>query len=165
MKHLWSPWRMTYIESTPADSGCIFCDRLEEENGPENLILYRGQQSYVILNRYPYTNGHMMVVPFQHVESLEALDECTLTELMKLTTQGIRVLRHVYGAESFNVGINIGEAAGAGVADHVHIHIVPRWSGDTNFMSTTAGIRVHPEALEKTYTRIKLGWQDLDLKN
>jgi ATP adenylyltransferase len=155
---------MDYIESTQRDSGCIFCDRAKEENGPDNLILYRGQQTYVILNRYPYTNGHMMVVPFQHVESLESLDEDSLSELMLQTTQAIRVLRHVYGAESFNVGINIGEAAGAGVADHVHIHIVPRWSGDTNFMSTTAGTRVLPEALEQTYARIKLGWQDLDLK-
>lgn len=164
MKHLWSPWRMAYIESTPSESGCIFCDRLEEEDGPENLILYRGKQSFVILNRYPYTNGHMMVVPYQHVPSLEKLDESTLTELMLLTNQTIAALRLVYYAESFNIGINIGEPAGAGVADHVHIHVVPRWSGDTNFMSTTAGTRVLPEALEQTYTRITAGWKELDLK-
>jgi len=164
MKHLWSPWRMTYIESTPADSGCIFCDRLEEEDGSENLILFRGKTAFVILNRYPYTNGHIMVVPYQHVRSLETLNKTTLTELMLLTNQTIRVLRHVYGAEAFNLGINIGEPAGAGVADHVHIHIVPRWLGDTNFMSTTAGTRVLPETLEQTYARINAGWKELDYK-
>jgi ATP adenylyltransferase len=164
MKHLWSPWRMDYIESTQSDSGCIFCDRLEEDDSPENLILYRGKKSFVILNRYPYTNGHTMVVPYQHVPSLEMLDESTLTELMLLTNQTIRTLRHVYCAESFNIGVNIGVPAGAGVADHVHIHVVPRWSGDTNFMSTTAGTRVLPEALEQTYARIKAGWKELDLK-
>lgn len=154
---------MAYIESTSADSRCIFCGHLDEKDGPENLILHRGKQSFIILNRYPYTNGHMMVVPYQHVASLESLDESTLNELMQLTNQTIRALRHVYGAEAFNVGINIGEAAGAGVADHVHIHVVPRWSGDTNFMSSTAGTRVIPEALKETYDRIKAGWNELNL--
>jgi ATP adenylyltransferase len=164
MKHLWSPWRMDYIESPQEDSGCIFCDRIKDEDGPENLILHRGEQSFVILNRYPYTNGHMMVVPYVHVPSLETLDENTLIELMHLTNKAIRTLRHVYSAESFNIGINIGASAGAGVADHVHIHVVPRWSGDTNFMSTTAETRVLPEALEQTYMRIKAGWEELDPK-
>ena len=155
---------MAYIESTPSESGCIFCDRLEEKDGPGNLILYRGKQAFVILNRYPYTNGHMMVVPYQHVPSLENLDENILTELMLLTNQTIGALRLVYDAESFNIGMNIGLPAGAGVADHVHIHVVPRWSGDTNFMSTTAGTRVLPEALEQTYARIKAGWKGIELK-
>jgi ATP adenylyltransferase len=164
MKHLWSPWRMAYIESTPTDTSCIFCDHLEEEDGPGNLILYRGDHAFVILNRFPYTNGHMMVVPYQHVSSLEMLDRDTLTELMLLTNQTTAALHHVYDAESFNIGINIGLPAGAGVADHVHIHVVPRWSGDTNFMSTTAETRVLPEALEQTYARIKVGWKGLELK-
>jgi ATP adenylyltransferase len=155
---------MAYIESTPTESECIFCNRLKEEDGPENLIIYRGEHSFVILNRYPYTNGHMMVVPYQHIPSLETLEENTLTELMLLTNQTISALRHVYFAEAFNIGINIGEPAGAGVADHVHIHVVPRWSGDTNFMSSTAGTRVIPEALEQTYARIKAGWKELNLK-
>ncbi len=155
---------MAYIESTPTESECIFCDRLEEEDGPENLILYRGKHSFVMLNRYPYTNGHMMVVPYEHVPSLESLNEVTLTELMLLTNLTTNALRNVYCAESFNIGINIGEPAGAGVVDHVHIHVVPRWSGDTNFMSTTAETRVLPEALEQTYTRIKAGWKELNLK-
>jgi ATP adenylyltransferase len=165
MKHLWSPWRMAYIEGTPTDSTCIFCDYLKEEDGPENLILYRGNHAFVILNRFPYTNGHMMVVPYQHASSLEMLDRDTLTELMLLTNQTTAVLRQVYNADSFNIGINVGLPAGAGVADHVHIHVVPRWSGDTNFMSTTAETRVIPEALEQTYARLKAGWEELDPKN
>jgi ATP adenylyltransferase len=154
---------MVYIESTQPESGCIFCVRLQEQDGPENLILHRGEYSYVILNRFPYTNGHMMVVPYQHVPTLETLDEKTLLELMLLTNMTTSVLHQVYCAESFNIGINIGEPAGAGVAEHVHIHVVPRWIGDTNFMSTTAATRVLPEALEKTYARIKAGWKELDL--
>lgn len=145
---------MAYIENPPQETGCIFCDRLEEEDGPENLILLRGQNTFLILNRYPYTNGHMMVVPTQHTNSLEFLDDETLFELMLHTTLALRVLRNEYGAQDFNVGINIGEAAGAGVADHVHVHVVPRWSGDTNFMSTTAETRVLPESLEQSYSRI-----------
>jgi ATP adenylyltransferase len=164
MKHIWSPWRMAYIDSDQSESECIFCDQLNEKDGPRNLILCRGDKVFVILNRYPYINGHMMVVPYQHVPSLEFLEEATLAELMKIATQAIRVLRHVYQAEAFNVGINIGEAAGAGIADHVHIHVLPRWSGDTNFMSSTAETRVLPEALEQSYARLKAGWNELDLK-
>ena len=150
MKRLWSPWRMTYIEGSHHETGCIFCDRLEEDDGPENLILFRGENAFLILNRYPYTNGHLMIVPYQHQKSLESL-----------TTLGLGALRQEYGAQNFNVGINIGEAAGAGVADHVHIHVVPRWPGDTNFMSTTAQTRVMPEDLEQTYSRIKLKLEEI----
>jgi ATP adenylyltransferase len=155
MKRLWSPWRMTYIESSTQETGCIFCNRLEEDDGPGNLILLRGKNTFLILNRYPYTNGHMMVVPYQHANSLELLQDDTLSEMMQYTKLALRLLREEYGARDFNVGINIGEAAGAGVADHVHIHIVPRWAGDTNFMSTTAETRVLPESLEQSYSRIK----------
>ena len=153
---------MTYIESPPQETGCIFCDRLEEDDGPDNLILLRGKNTFLILNRYPYTNGHMMVVPYQHTNSLESLNDETLSELMQHTTLALRILRQEYGAQGFNVGINIGEAAGAGVADHVHIHIVPRWSGDTNFMSTTAETRVLPESLEQSYSRIKGRMKELN---
>ena len=156
---------MTYIESSPQETGCIFCDRLEEDDGPDNLILLRGKNTFLILNRYPYTNGHMMVVPCQHTNSLESLNDETLSELMQHTTLALRILRQEYGAQDFNVGINIGEAAGAGVADHVHIHIVPRWSGDTNFMSTTAETRVLPESLEQSYSRIKGRLKELNPDN
>lgn len=137
----------------------MFCKRLSVEDSVENLILHRGTAAFVILNRYPYTNGHMMVVPFEHVPSIEMLDSSVQLELMQLTSDTISVLREVYGAEAFNVGINIGEAAGAGVAAHVHIHIVPRWSGDTNFMATTASTRVLPESLHETYERLRSAWK------
>jgi ATP adenylyltransferase len=112
-----------------------------------------------MLNLYPYSNGHMMVVPFAHQPSLDDLDDATQAELIKLTSRSISMLRQAYGAEAFNVGINIGEPAGAGVPDHVHVHVVPRWSGDTNFMATTAETRVIPEALERTYERLRAAWR------
>jgi len=159
MKRIWAPWRMDYIQGSELESGCIFCKRLKMADGPDNLILHRGDKVFVILNRYPYTNGHMMVVPMGHKASIEDLDATTQAELMKLTGDAISVLRAVYGAEAFNVGMNIGPAAGAGIADHLHIHIVPRWDGDTNFMSTTANTRVLPEALEATYARLRDAWR------
>lgn len=158
MRRVWAPWRMPYIEAETQDNGCIFCQPLTLPDGPENLILHRGHHAFVIINRYPYTSGHVMVVPFAHEPSIERLDDDTLVELMKLCNQSLERLREAYGAADFNLGINIGRPAGAGVADHVHIHIVPRWNGDTNFMSTTGETRVIPESLEDTYNRLKDGW-------
>ncbi len=160
MKYIWSPWRMAYIEGHSREEGCLFCRCIQEQDGPENLVLHRGQHAFVILNRYPYTNGHMMVVPFAHQPSLDALDDPTLSELMILTAEAIAVLRGAYGAEAFNVGINIGQAAGAGIAEHVHVHVLPRWEGDTNFMLTTAETRVIPEALDRTYGRLRAVWRE-----
>ncbi len=159
MDHLWSPWRMEYIENSQTEVGCILCNRFDEEDGLENLIVFRGNQAFVILNRYPYTNGHMMIVPSMHVPSLVDLDDEALLELILLTKKALNALKQVYKAESFNVGVNIGEAAGAGIAEHVHIHVVPRWIGDTSFISTTANTRVIPEALEVTYNRLLEAWQ------
>ena len=161
MNYLWSPWRMTYIENHGSEEGCIFCNALAQTDGPENLIVFRGKKAFVILNRYPYTSGHVMVVPFEHQPSFEYLQAEARAEMMELTTRCIQVLREVYDPQGLNVGTNIGEPAGAGVADHVHIHIVPRWTGDTNFMSSLAGTRVLPEALEETYRRISQGWAAL----
>ena len=155
MKHLWSPWRMTYIESHNKEDGCVFCVAQSKTDSVENLIVFRGKNAYVILNRYPYTSGHVMVIPFEHKSNLEELNAETRSEMMELASRCTAILRKVYRTESFNMGINIGEAAGAGVLGHVHIHIVPRWAGDTNFMSTTGGTRVLPEALEETYRRVK----------
>ena len=146
---------MTYIEKHEKESGCVFCIAQAKADSADNLIAFRGKNAYVILNRFPYTSGHLMVIPFEHKSNLEDLNAETRSEMMELASRCTTVLRKVYRTESFNMGINIGEAAGAGVLGHVHIHIVPRWAGDTNFMSSTGGTRVLPEALEDTYKRVK----------
>lgn len=157
MNHIWSPWRMEYIERSKEEE-CVFCLAQKKEDSAENLIAFRGQRAYVILNRYPYTSGHLMVVPLDHYAHLEDLTPETRAEMMELTTQSITVLRKIYHPQAFNIGANIGESAGAGVKSHVHIHIVPRWQGDTNFMSVLGQTRVLPEALERTYERVKYGF-------
>ena len=154
MNHLWSPWRMTYIENSKKEEGCVFCNAQAKADGEENLIAFRGRNAYVILNRFPYTSGHLMVIPFVHVSNLEDLDLDTRSEMMELTSRCTTELRKIYKPQGFNVGINMGEAAGAGVLGHVHIHIVPRWAGDTNFMSAVGETRVLPEALEDTFRRV-----------
>ena len=149
---------MEYIENSTREDGCIFCNAQAKEDSAENLIAFRGERSYVILNRYPYTSGHLMVVPVDHKANFEELDSPTRAEMMELTTQCMAVLRNIYNPQAFNMGANIGEAAGAGVKEHVHIHIVPRWAGDTNFMSAVGETRVLPESLESTYERVKKGF-------
>ena len=149
---------MAYIEERNAGPGCLFCRTLSEADGPDSLILHRGRRAFVILNRFPYTNGHLMIVPFDHQASLEAIDVEARGEVMELATRSLAVLRRAYGAEAFNLGVNIGTVAGAGVADHVHLHVVPRWAGDTNFMATVAEARVIPEALTITYRRLSEAW-------
>jgi len=155
MDYLWSPWRMEYIENNNKEDGCVFCNALAQTDNADNLIAYRGVHSFVILNRFPYTSGHLMVIPLVHKPNLEELDSTTRAEMMELTARCTTVLGTIYQPHGFNVGVNIGEAAGAGVEGHVHVHIVPRWMGDTNFMSSIGGTRVLPESLEKTYERVK----------
>ena len=150
---------MTYIENHEKEDGCVFCNAQATADSAENLIAFRGKNAYVILNRFPYTSGHLMVIPFEHKPNLEELNAETRAEMMELATRCTAILREIYKAESFNVGINIGEAAGAGVLGHVHIHIVPRWAGDTNFMSTLGKTRVLPESLEDTYQRVKKAFE------
>jgi ATP adenylyltransferase len=162
MKRLWAPWRMKFVQSQESNPTCVFCRVQVQANDAENLVVFRGQKAFVILNRYPYTSGHIMVVANLHRPSLEDLDPLTRAEMMELATQGITILRKVYQPQAFNFGANIGEAAGAGIAGHVHLHIVPRWSGDTNFMSAVAETRVLPEALEETYRRISSAWNKPD---
>jgi len=162
MKHLWSPWRMAYIENQNTESGCFLCGAINSEDDDRWLVICRKETAFVILNRYPYINGHMLIAPYDHTSTIENLPEKTLSELMQLTSKAMRVLRAVYEAESFNVGMNIGAAAGAGLADHVHIHILPRWAGDTNFMTTSAQTRVLPEELDVTRERIRTGWEKTD---
>lgn len=158
MDHLWCPWRMEYIQSDKNKDVCVFCNEMSRPDGLENLILHRGRRAFVILNRYPYTTGHLMVVPNDHLASLEHLDPETSSEIMELTVQSMRILRVVYKPQGFNIGVNIGVAAGAGVLDHVHLHVVPRWTGDTNFMSALADLRILPETLESSYARIQNAW-------
>ncbi len=159
MNHLWSPWRMTYIEGPKSETDCVFCGALESPDGVENLIVHRGRKSYVILNRFPYTSGHLMVVPYDHVPSLEGLEPETRAEMIELTAASIRVLGRVYQPEGYNIGANIGEPAGAGIVEHIHFHVVPRWTGDTSFMSALAETRVLPEALTDTYRRVREEWK------
>jgi ATP adenylyltransferase len=151
---------MPYIEGDRSGSACLFCEMLSRPDGLDNLILHRGQRAFVILNKFPYNNGHMMVVPNAHRASLEELEGPDQAELMALSGQAITVLRKAYAADSFNLGINIGQSAGAGIVDHVHVHVLPRWAGDTSFMATTAQSRVIPEALESTYQRLRPDWEE-----
>jgi len=162
MKHLWSPWRMTYIENNKKEEGCVFCNAQAQADSAENLIAFRGKYSYVILNRFPYTSGHLMVIPFNHVATIEGLDSDIRAEMMELTSRCTTELGKIYKPQGFNVGINMGEAAGAGVLGHVHIHIVPRWAGDTNFMSAVGETRVLPESLEQTYDRVRAAFETKD---
>jgi ATP adenylyltransferase len=157
LKRLWTPWRMAYIVSDKQNDGCVFCQRLAQcpEHDQENYILFRGEHAFVILNLYPYNNGHLMVLPYEHVASLEELSPDVQTEMIHLVSHFIQLMRQAMNPAGFNVGINIGKAAGAGIEDHVHIHIVPRWHGDTNFMPVIAEMRVIPESLEDTYTKLK----------
>ena len=149
---------MKYIENHEKEDGCVFCNAQAKTDGAENLIAFRGERAFVILNLYPYTSGHLMVVPFTHVPRLEELDPATRAEMMELSSQCMVVLQKVYRPQGFNMGANIGVAAGAGVPGHVHIHIVPRWGGDTNFMSTLGETRVLPETIEDTFKRVREGF-------
>jgi ATP adenylyltransferase len=154
MDYLWTPWRYAYITTAGKTDACIFCElpKLPDE---EAKIVHRGQHCYIILNSFPYTSGHVMIVPFAHLDELQKLPEATAQEMMALSQKMERVLRQAYSPEGINLGMNLGRAAGAGIAAHVHMHVLPRWLGDTNFMTVTAESRVLPEALEVTYERIK----------
>jgi ATP adenylyltransferase len=137
---------------------CVFCDALKNEDGPENLILFRGENSFVILNRFPYASGHLMVLPFKHEDRLNKLSSEIRAEIMELVNRATDVLQEVYSPEGFNLGANLGAASGAGIEQHVHFHIIPRWNGDTNFMSTVGETRVLPEALEDSWKQIQHIW-------
>lgn len=156
MDYLYTPWRLPYLQSSEPkpDDYCLFCAKPEETN-EEAHIVHRGELCYVILNRFPYNNGHLMVVPYAHVSRLRDLDTPASTELMSLVQVALKVLNEAYEPEGFNVGANISAAAGAGVAHHVHMHVVPRWSGDTNFMTTVGRTRVIPEWMDQAYDRLR----------
>ncbi len=151
---LWAPWRMEYILGEK-EKGCIFCTRLQLQDDQKNLILYRGEHNFIIMNKYPYNNGHLMVVPNRHTADFESLTEHESLEMMNLIAKSLRVLKETIRPHGFNIGINLGEIAGAGIDDHLHFHIVPRWAADTNFMPVVAETKVISEALAQTWERLK----------
>jgi len=156
---LWSPWRHEYINAAGSENptaSCIFCTAQQHPSDDErNFVIHRGENNFVILNRYPYISGHLMVAPYQHVARLSAASKPTTDEMMDLVKRCEQALRETYKPEGFNVGMNVGRVAGAGVADHIHMHILPRWGGDTNFMSTVGETRVLPEDLQTTYQKLR----------
>ena len=154
MQHIWAPWRMEYIQMKKP-KGCILCGKPKQDKDAENYILYRGDKNFVIMNSYPYNPGHLMIVPYRHIASLEELTDEERHEHFDIVSQSIRVLRQVFNPGGFNLGINIGKVAGAGIADHIHTHVVPRWQGDTNCMTVISDVRVIPEALAETYQKLK----------
>jgi len=154
LQRLWSPWRLAYVTGASEPQGCIFC-RPCDDGEQARLIVARGRHAYVIINLYPYNSGHLMVVPTRHVPSLAATTAEERAEMMELTRRAEMALQEIYAPHGLNVGINLGRAAGAGVIDHLHIHLVPRWNGDTNFMTTVGDVRVLPETLEQTVDRLR----------
>lgn len=159
MDYLWSPWRYQYM--TQVTSGkqpeCIFCDAVARNQDEETLIAFRGQKCFVILNRFPYTSGHIMIVPYAHVAELHLCEPGALGEMMDLAQRVESVFRKEYKPDGMNLGMNLGRAAGAGVTGHLHLHMLPRWIGDSNFMTVTGETRVHPEELSTTYQRLRTG--------
>ena len=152
---IWAPWRLKYVKDASKDieEECIFCAFPDEgaESDEANLIVHRGRRCFVILNKFPYTNGHLMVAPFEHVASLPEVDPETVAEMMDLAQQSMRILESTYSPHGYNVGFNQGRVAGAGVEHHIHMHVVPRWGGDTNFMPVLADTRVMPQTLEQSF--------------
>jgi ATP adenylyltransferase len=148
-KPLWAPWRLEYVEGTEEAGRCVFCDP------DEGLVVHRGEAAFVLLNRFPYTSGHLMVAPVRHEGDLVELTEVEALEIHRLATRAVTALREEYSADGHNLGWNLGRAAGAGIVDHVHLHVVPRWPGDTNFMPVLADVRVVPEALAETAVRLR----------
>jgi len=154
MEQIWAPWRIEYVQMEKPE-GCILCEKPGQDNDTLNYILHRGDKNFVIMNSYPYNPGHLMVVPYRHVANLEELTDEELSEHFQIVGRCIKLLRQVFNPDGFNVGINMGKVAGAGIDGHVHTHIVPRWQGDTNFMPVISDVRVVPEALAATYEKLE----------
>lgn len=154
MDYLWSPWRYQYVTAARPRSACIFCEYASSNNDQENLVVYRGRRNFILLNRFPYTSGHVMVAPYEHVDSLQSASPETLQELILLSREAERHLRAIYGPSGLNLGMNLGESAGAGIAGHLHMHVLPRWVGDTSFMTTIGETRILPEDLGETWRKL-----------
>ncbi len=159
MEHLWAPWRMAYINAGASgeagDGGCVFCIKPAEAADERNLVLWRGERCFALMNLYPYNNGHLMIAPYAHVPTIAALDVATLTDIMLTAQRCLAALDAALHPHGYNMGINQGTVAGAGIADHVHLHIVPRWNGDTNFMPVLADVKVMPDLVQNTYRQIR----------
>ena len=162
MKRLWAPWRMKYIRETSGkkDTSCFLCDAYSDRNNRNNLVVAVFEHSFVIMNKFPYNNGHLMIVPIKHTGEIEALEKETRAELMDIIALTTNVLKTTMNAEGINVGINLGRVAGAGVPDHVHIHVVPRWNGDTNFMPVFTDTKIISEGLDEAYLVLKKGFEE-----
>jgi ATP adenylyltransferase len=160
MDYLWTPWRYSYITGHEKRDDCVFCNAARSSDDRASLVVHRSARNFIILNRFPYTNGHIMVVPYEHRATLEGLPEETAQEMMRLAQLAERKIRRLYHPEGLNVGMNIGSAAGAGVAGHLHLHVLPRWTGDTNFMTTVSESRVMPEDLAVTWEKMKTAFED-----
>lgn len=166
MQYLWAPWRMAYIRGEKRrPEGCVFCMKADGSEDDTEHVVARSTHVYVVLNRYPYNSGHLLIVPYTHVQSQEFLPTEALTDLMVTTNRALTALRRLYNPPAFNLGANLGPAAGAGIADHYHFHIVPRWPGDANFMSVVGETRVLPDTLDNSYRELKALWQELFLDN
>lgn len=163
MDYLWTPWRSTYLSDNRDRSKCIFCLAAEWTDDAQTLVVYRAKLNFVILNRYPYTSGHLMIAPYRHASRMNQVDAETITEMILLARFAEKTLEAIYKPHGLNMGMNLGEAAGAGIEQHIHLHMLPRWLGDANFMTTVGDARVLPEALEDTYSRVKAGFADLTL--
>jgi len=161
VKVLWAPWRMTYIKNARKPARCIFCVKPRERRDAANLLLYRGTHGLVMMNLFPYNSGHLLVAPYVHVRNLEQLPDDVSLGLMQLTKLSLKVLRAEIKPEGFNIGVNLGRVAGAGIEAHVHLHIVPRWNGDTNFMPLFGETRVIPEHLQTTYRKLRARFEAL----
>ena len=160
MDYLWTPWRYRYITDASKDDRCIFCDALAAGDDSKSLIVFRAAKNFVILNRFPYTTGHVMVVPFAHVAELSGCDAETLAEMMLLARRIQAALAATYHPEGYNIGMNLGRSAGAGVTGHLHLHVLPRWAGDTNFMTSISETRMHPEDLADTFEKLRRALRD-----
>jgi ATP adenylyltransferase len=162
MTPLWTPWRSDYIKEKRNKTICIFCNAAAHPESDElNLVVYRCGSCFVLLNRYPYTSGHVMIAPYSHVSRLSQIDDSVAEEMMRIARRSERLLEKVYGPDGLNVGMNLGEAAGAGIEEHIHLHVLPRWKADANFMTPIANTRVIPEALEDTYAKLKAAYVNL----
>lgn len=163
MDNLWAPWRMQYVRAPKKNTEETFLKKLEDGNDEENLVLFRGEHSFVCMNLYPYNNGHIMILPNNIVEKPEELDDVTQFEIMKIASLSMKIIREKMNAEGFNFGANIGASAGAGIAEHLHYHIVPRWKGDTNFMPVIGNTKVHVQGLNDTYLMLRPLFKNMDL--